>query len=57
MMEVCVDGTFFRLHRRKWISDVIGTNNVFDIEAKIGNLTFLGKDFGGSGPLKKELRA
>ena len=32
MMEVCVD-RFFHLHRRKWISDVTGTNTIFDIEA------------------------
>ena len=49
---------FFRLHRRKWISDVTGTNTVFDVEAgnrKLG-LFFVG-DIGVSCPLKKELCA
>ena len=34
MIEVRVDGTSFHLHWRKWISDVTGTNTVFDVEAR-----------------------
>ena len=33
MMEICADGTFFYLHRRKWICDVTGTNTILDVEA------------------------
>ena len=48
----------FRLHRRKWISDVTGTNTIFDV--KVGNRKFGllgGEDFSGNGPLQKEPHA
>ena len=34
---------FFCLHRRKWISDVTGTNTIFDVEAGNRKLSPFGK--------------
>ena len=44
----------FRCQRGKWISDVTGTNTVFDVEAGNRKLAlFFGEDFGGSRPLHR----
>ena len=51
MMEICVDGTFSP------ISDVAGTNTVFDVQSGNRKIGIFGEDFGGSGPLKKKKNA
>ena len=51
MMKVCVDGIFFVFTGGSRLVAFL------TLEQEIGNSAFFGEDFGGNGPLKKEIRA